>query len=797
MKLKYGFLLIILPFLITACSSTRKLQEHEYMLTKNSIVVKDKKSDEFDNLQYLIRPVTNRKFLFTNLRTVVYGWDAKVKKNGTTKEPWLKRKIGEPPVLLDSSQIDYSVGQLQLQLRKMGYFSPEISTDIVHRKSDYKKVNVNYTITVHKPHYVREIHYDIALPEFRRIILLDTANSLLKTGMQYNENRIIEERNRIANLIRDNGYYYVNNHIVTIEVDTINSAEHRNKNGYKTLSLTIIVNLDYIQNANLKERMLYKYQFDKVYIHTNYDLSTTEGLPLDTIRFISIRDKSDSTIYYFITQKSDKKKWENRIYRDFKYRTITDNIFTKKGENYSQNAYNKSYNRLRGLNNFSIINIEFTENLYLLDTMQKIGVLNANYKLTRSKLHSTAIEGSARSDKFNLAFSYSNKNLFKGAEQFTINLYGGYYYYNLFSNSETRKANSESRYYDIGLNASLSFPRLLFLKNVQKSDAIKYSTLMRAGINYNAKLSRLKINISWAYNWTPNNHISHSIALLNINTYDTTRRVSALSDYPQGYKHRFDKTIDFAPAYFLNYAAPFKNSNHNLRMSLNLQSSGFLIFALNEAFRGKRDWMFPNSNGYNYNTYVSGMLSLRYYYTINRKNSIATRLNLGVAVPYDFDHRSSNNYLPFENGFSVGGANSIRGWGYRLLGPGTYGTTNYLERTGDVLIEMNLEYRGSIWKAFKYGIFVDAGNIWLIGDDEGLTGGSFEINTFYKQFAVSAGVGLRLDFNFFLIRIDYGLPLANPGLPEGKRIIRSEWFKKDSGYWDFWQGFQIAIGHAF
>lgn len=789
------------------------------MLMKNSVTLQDSRSEEFDDLQYLLRPVPNRKFLFTNLRTAVYvNSKPKIKKNGTVKEGWLKRKIGEPPVLLDTSQIDYSVNQLQLQLRKLGYFSPEIQTEIQHKRANPKKVTVNYRVKVNNPHFVRAVNYTISQPEFRRIILLDTANSLLKPDMQYNESLIIEERNRIADHIRDQGYYYVNNNLILIEVDTLDASLHLNNLGMKTLSLNIIVDPSHVRSEAIRERMLYKYEFDKVYIHTNYDLATTQDEALDTVKFYSYRDKSDSTVYYFITPKFISKKGKSKIYKDFKYRTITDNIFTKRGDSYTHFSYNKSYTRLRGLENFSIINIEFFDNRSALDSVFRTGRLDVQYKLTRSKLNSVALEGSARNDKLNLSFSYTNKNLFKGAEYFTINLYAGWYYYNLFS-SDRNTQEAYKNYFDIGVNTSLSYPRLLFLKNIQKSNAIKYSTAIRLGVNYNDLYKRLKINVAATYSWNPKFNIAHSISPININTYDTSRRVgTAIENYPSDYRQRFSKSMDISIPYLFNYTAPIRNKNHNFRMSLEAKSSGLLIYGMEELFRekGGERWTFFD---YQYTKYESGFLSLRYFYTINKKNSIAMRFNAGAAFSYG---RKEDQYLPFESGFSVGGANSIRGWGYRLLGPGGFNTDVYMERTGDIVLEYSLEYRGSIWKAFKYGIFLDVGNIWMrkeypemdavaesfsekyrneaveVKKDPLLT--SQFTKDFYKQLAVSAGLGIRLDFNFFLIRIDYGIPIYDPSAPIyiGK-TINSQWFKKTEmtgKYWNFWQGFQIAIGHA-
>ena len=791
-----SFLLIL--WLFASCSSTKHLKENEYMLTKNAVVMEDVKGQEFDDLVYLLRPEINRKFASViNMKTMIYAsFQPKVKKDGTEKDStfraWM-RKRGEEPVLLDSIQIENSISQLKIAMKKKGFFEAEIAPEVVFKRN--QKVQVSYHVTANAPYFVREINYNVSIPEFRRIILLDTANSLLKKGVRYDEELILQERSRITSLIRNVGYYYVNNALITVEVDTLYSCSLLDKNQNKTLALDILVNFDNYKNPEQKEQALYKYTFNTVYIHSNYQLNS-DLVSYDTTSFYSHRNKSDSTTYYFITIEDSNRKETNKPYRDFKYKTLTDIIYTKNGVLYSPSHYDRSYRRLNELNNFNIINIEFIEDPTKRDTLKKEGVLDVRYRLTRSKLHTFAAEFDIRSDKTNLSFTYSNKNIFKGAERLNINAYGGIYYYNIFLKRNDDR-NPKKVYGDVGGSISLDLPRLFVFKQTQNIEAIRYSTSIKFAGNYNEYFKRLMLSASLTYQWSPNYNISHSLTPISISTIDTSRSVvRSIENYPSEYKAKFGKNLLMALNYNFNYLYPFKNKQHNFRLSVNFESSGALLLGLNKLDNmvQKRDTIW-NILGYQYATYEMAELTLRYTYTINSKNSIATRFNLGTVIPfYDF----YNNVVPFERSLYLGGANSMRAWGFRSLGPGSYYNDQYIERTGDLKVELNLEYRGTIYKAFKYGIFVDMGNIWMLREYAEMPGANFKFDSFYKEIALGVGAGIRLDFKFFLIRLDYGIPLYNPNVPEGySRWINSSWRTGDKPFWRIGQGFQFAIGHAF
>lgn len=249
--------------------------------------------------------------------------------------------------------------------------------------------------------------------------------------------------------------------------------------------------------------------------------------------------------------------------------------------------------------------------------------------------------------------------------------------------------------------------------------------------------------------------------------------------------------------YNFNYLVPFseENRNNNMRLSVNFESSGLLLKGLNALFTPDHRWVFNqntlDSTGYDYSTYEKLEFTWNYTYKINSNNAFATRMNVGAIVPLD-----KQSYVPYEKGFFMGTSNSMRGWGYRGLGPGAYEHGRDSLFTGDIKIEWNIEYRGTLYRSFKYGLFCDIGNIWLAHKNEDMPNADFAFNRFYKEFAMNVGVGIRLDFDFFVIRVDYAVPILDPTRTSIGRWINDEWTRGNHPIrWA--DGLKIAIGYAF
>lgn len=798
MKKVLPLLIFATALLFSACSPTRVLKENEYMLLRNNVEVKGAPSTDFDNLKSYCRPIPNDRFLTIFLvkpRLYAMGMPTP-DKNGIIKDTkfkkWLREKVGEAPVLLDSAEIDNSVDQLQIVMKQSGYFDADISYQVKHNKHNNKKVKVNYLINANEPYRISNITYNIDIPEYKKIVILNKDETLLEPGMLYNEEIISDELTRIINLIRDEGYYYVEKSIISCEVSYDPPQDSLNTNPH-TVSLEIIMKIPSNDNAS---RYLYKYTYNNVYVYTNYSALDNLIHHYDTVRFHS-RDKNDHTRYYFITPHYD---WLEKPIRDFHYGTLANAIYSKRDVPYSQIVRRRSSQAISQLDNFSYYSIEFKENEKLLDTINRTGVLDSYYYLTPMKIHSIGGQLDLRNDKSAISFSYTNRNIFKGAEHLTINVSGGYFYYSL---TNLFRHNTTYAYPEFGVGATLTFPNLFLFNKTQKATGIRYSTSVNASINYNGLYRRLMYNVGMTYNWSPSYYLNHSVSPIDISTINNSDRRAArllnYDNYPESYQSRFGKFFLLSFKYSMNYLVPFKvtQNKHNMRISVNFESSGLLLKGLNALITPEDRWTISrnklDSTGYNYSSFEKLEATWNYTYKINKNNSFATRLSAGAMIPLDKDSR-----IPYERGFYLGTSNSMRGWGYRGLGPGAYEHGKDSLYTGDIKIEWNLEYRGTLYKSFKYGIFSDIGNIWLAQKNDDMPNAEFDFNRFYKELAIDVGVGLRLDFNFLILRIDYAIPIYDPSRTSYGPWINSVWFDKNTPRKFRWgTGLKIAIGYAF
>lgn len=779
----------LICILFASCSSVRHLPEGQSMVVKNNVTVTDAKSPDFDDLKSYVRPVTNKKFLdIVRIKTVFYDWGQPTyNKKGETVDNkfkgFLRNKMGEPPAILDSVEINNSLSQLKTVMKQLGYFDATIDYSVEFRGKKKKKAVVNYTITANEPYFVSNIDYDIPISEYKKIVVLNHNKTLLENGMQYNESVITDEITRILDLIRNEGYYYVEKSLIKCDVN-FDDADSANPDPH-TVSLSLVINV-----PEESPKYLYKYYFQDNYVFPNMQSNANQAQIFDSTHY-HWETKRDSANFIFMLPHGE----ELGSWKYLNPKTLANAIFTRSGNTFSQTARYRSSRTLNSLDNFDYINISFAENESLLDTINKIGYLDTYYRLMRKKQHSIGGQIDLRNDKSAISLNYTNRNLFKGGEHFTIKLSGGYFYYSL--NNLFKKGNIYS-YPEFGVAASLEFPNKIFLFNRHFSEtSVSRSTTLNFGVNYSGLFRRLIYNAAITYRWNPSYYTSHSLSPIDVSTINNDNRYFNYLDYPDSYRKKFWKFFMLSFKYSFNYLIPqfIDTRNHNMHLSVNFESSGLLLKGLNALFSKDDRWILSrnglDSIGYNYTTYEKLEVLWNYTYKINNKNSIAMRANMGFFIPLD-----KESFIPYEKGFYVGTSNSMRGWGYRGLGPGSYEHGADSLFTGDVKFEFNIEYRGTIYRTLKYGLFADLGNIWLSRKYDDMPGADFAFNRFYKELALDVGVGLRLDFNFFIIRIDYALPIYDPTRGANGRFINAKWFKAPN-HFKFTNGLKIAIGYAF
>lgn len=782
---------------MASCSSVQHLPEGQTMVVKNEVKVQDAKNPDFDNLKSYVRPVTNTKFLdLFRVKTVFYDWGRPTyDKNGELKDSkfkkFLREKMGEEPALLDSAAIVNSTDQLKIVMKQLGYFDASVDYQVIFIGNKAKKAKVEYYVTAREPYTISQVNYDIPIYEYKRIVVINQKETLLHPGMQYNEEIITNELTRIINLIRNEGYYYVEKSIIRCDVayDPVDSLG----NDPRSVQLTIVMNIP--QNENTS-RYLYKYYFNNIYV--NADLQQMAGVDFEyDTAYYQWKSNTDTANYYFIGTLYK----GSPTHKYFSKKVLANSIFTRTGNTYSQLSRAQSSRALQSLDNFDYISITFQENSALLDTVKKVGYLDAIYRLVRKKQHSVGGQLELRNDKSDISLTYMNRNLFKGAEHLTINLSGGYFYYSLNNLFKNNKAYS---YPEFGFSATLDIPNRLFLFDRHLDEnSISRVTSISAGVNYSGVYRRLMYNASLTYKWMPSNFFSYSLSPIDVSTINNNdKRYSRLlnyDDYPLSYQNKFGKFFLLSTKFSFNFLVPklMETRKHNMHLTVNLESSGLLLKGLNAIISPNERWVLSknklDSIGYNYTTFEKMEILWNYTYTINNNNALAMRADMGVMIPLD-----KGSHIPYDKGFYVGTSNSMRGWSYRGLGPGSYKHDMDTLYTGEVKMEFNIEYRGTLYRSLKYGLFMDAGNIWLARKEADMPGADFAFDRFFKEIAVDVGVGLRLDLNFFVIRVDFAVPIFDPSRDDlhGGPVINMDWFNQPHRYRIF-DGLKLAIGYAF
>jgi hypothetical protein len=376
-----------------------------------------------------------------------------------------------------------------------------------------------------------------------------------------------------------------------------------------------------------------------------------------------------------------------------------------------------------------------------------------------------------------------------------ISAFGSIFYYKWLNTLIKKEIedNNNLIYGEVGGEVSLIFPRLLMLPKYQDINFWAYSTEIKFAASYSQLFTRLNLQLAYTYRWSPKRSLTHAVSPVELATLDirSTRNLY-IDKYPTSYQQKFDKFFLPSAKYMLIYKPLFRNSSHILNINFSFETVGLLLYSINSMVNKNETWKVMNS--FNYGTYEKLDFNLTHVKIFNKNNAFATHFVFGMAIPF-----RKGAIIPFERSFYVGGANSMRGWTFRQLGPGGFAanTEHFIERVGDMKLELNLEHRGTIYKAIKYGVFTDIGNVWLLSKYEGMPNAEFSFSNFYKQIAFCVGAGLRLDFRFLIIRLDYGLPIYDPSKNSENQWINNKWFDKKNKLWSATQGIQFGIGYAF
>lgn len=766
----YIYTLIIA--LCTSCSVSKFIPEDKYLLDEVKIVseTKEVKPSLFNSY---VRQNPNAKW-FNMVKIPMHTYCI----SGMDSSKWINRffrKIGDAPVIYDESVTMKSQGEIEKAVRNMGYMGATVQLD---KKVKKNKMKLAYRIQAGRPYIVRHVAYDIDDLVISDYMQQDSAQSLLSPGMIFDVNVLDAERQRITKLLQNKGYYKFNKDFLVYSADTARNT--------------------YLVDLTLK---LLPYQRKKEDVpgrHQQYNVRNVNFLADNEI--ISVQnetlDEYDS-LYY---------KGYNMYYKDkifLRPKMLVEFNRLRSGELYSEQDVQNTYKNLGRLRALKYSNIRFHE-VNDKDSTQ----LDAYVLLAKSQNKSVAfeIEGTNSAGDLGAAasVSFNHRNVFKGSEGFNIKVRGAYEAITGLGSSQDYV---NDNYMEYGIESSLNFPEFMF-PFLSSDFKKKIKATSEVGIKFNSQIrpefSRTLASASWSYKWSDRKRIQHRFDLIDVNYVYMPHKSSGFEEYLDSmiYKNSllaasYRNLLIVRMGYNFTYNSAGntmmrtpKTNSYSIRV--NFEEAGNLLYGMSKLVhstpKAEEGYVLANIP---FAQYVKADFDFAKNYMIDPRNSFVFHIGVGVACPY-----GNSKILPFEKRYFSGGANSVRGWSVRALGPGIYkgsedGRMNFINQAGDIKLDLNVEYRTHLFWKLNGAAFVDAGNIWTIRDDSEQEGGVFKFNEFYKQIAVAYGLGIRFDLDYLILRFDGGMKAVNPAGTGKDRypIIRPRLSR------DF--AFHFAVGYPF
>ena len=743
---KYSCLMwMAMTILLSACNTVKFVPQGKYLLNDVKVQVEDTKDVLGSDLIKYVQQKQNTEILgFWKLQLGIYNTASLDTTKWTSKNA---RKIGEAPVVFSEEMTDASMKQLERAMNNKGYFRAQVDTSMVVKD---RKVDLVYHVQARTPYLIRK--YEVDLDHDDLYFSAVSERSLVKVGDRFDADVLNQECQRVASAMRNRGYFYFGTEYLRFVVD---SLQVKQKVDVKMCLQSYVKDM----SEEERQRLFSRYKIGKVYFHIDYDM---DMVPEDEDMYSSYKDG------YVFTWVGKKFLRDKVLMRNFPIRP---------GDRYRELIVERAYTRMNQLAPVKYVDISFEQ--------VSSDELDCHVVLSRSKLNSftTELEGTYSAGDWGIAagVGYSNKNLFQGAEE--LNVDGRVSY-------EWRQ--NGGRALESKASAALRFPMNISVElgyNYQNRPEEYNRSIFNAGLRY--QLNQRRVGLT------------HQFSLLDISYVNLPWISDAFKEQflqstnilKYSYENHFIVGCGYSGAYTTYRSRhPYRSF---VNVNYNIETAGNLLRALSKPLKFKTD---EESGNYillntQYAQFTKADVGVTYNHVIHPSHRLVWHADVGLAVPY-----GNSQTIPFEKRYFAGGSNSVRGWAARTLGPGSYkGSGDWIDfnnQSGDIRLNLSMEYRAKVWSIFELAAFVDAGNIWTIYDYEAQPGGHFKWTEFYKQIALAYGVGLRLDFTFFIFRIDFGVKLYDPGFLSVDKA--KAWRTVGNGLnWADDMAFHFAIGYPF
>jgi outer membrane protein insertion porin family len=761
----HSCILISLLISVVSCRSIKYVPEGDFLYTGSELQIHTSESKSYikklhSEVEKQIRPKPNLRLLGLPLKLNLYSFLGKPKKSKGFKYNFL-RKFGEAPVLFSSVNPSYTQKALAAALYNRGFFDAEV-TYTIKKNEKKKKANIVYMVQSGPTYRIDTLINKVTDTAIVRIIEANRDKSKIKKGRRYNLDRLKEDRERINNLLKNDGYYKFNPDYLLYQADTSGARS--------------AVSMSLKLKPQTPTYSLRRYTMSEVFV---------------------ILDSSYTEKYYY--RKTDTVKIDHVVLalnKDFNPHPIAQYVYLKDSSYYSRENQRLTVSRLMGMNLFKYVDIQITE----VDSSHLSAYIHLSPLPKRSITAETQLV--SKSNNFigpGINLTFTDRNVFKGGEKLSLGFHG----------SVETQLNGQFKglyTYEFGPQLSLTFPRFIVPFKVKPSSYFTPNTIFSSSYTFLNRVNYFEmrtLQISFGYKWKETLSKEHYLKPINI-SYFNIRNLSpdftSLLNQNPAMRRRYEDQLIVGTAYSYTYNQQvYPNRKNQFYFNGNAEIAGNTMQVANMLL-GEPE----NSNGAKtiasvaYAQYARFDIDLRNYYKTTKRSIFASHFVLGIGVPY-----GNSKALPFSKAFFSGGANSLRAFPVNSVGPGTYRLPDtlqsayFIQQGGDIKLELSGEYRFPIVSIIKGAFFVDAGNVWLYRKDNTFPGGEFKMKKAWTELAVGGGFGLRVDLSFFIIRLDLATPFRKPWMEEGKKWVlddisigKSEWRKQNLIL-------NIAIGYPF
>ena len=755
-----------MAIIMSSCSINRFIPEGKNLVQSNKVVIEGEKTQiSKSELSTYITLKPYKSTFQTKIPNWIYYKSERRPNNKIWK--WLNEKFGRDPIYYDPTGTNNSANQMMRYLNNVGYFHSKVTHTVKSRK---KRAKITYHVYPTQPYTINKIEYVINDSLIRSYIMFDSSKFELNEGDIYNAYTLNNVREIITERMKNSGYFYFSRDNIYFEVDS-NFMNH---------SLGITMRL---KENNLAYK---KYYIRDIKVFPDYSVMRMNDKPTDSATLqveAGMRKRPNTWDFYYFGKPQVKPQ------------TFSQSINIIEGLPYNLRSVTNTYKNLGNFRLFRNVNIEF-DTISTPDDSRNL--LDCRITMQQNDVHSVTLQTEGTNSDGDLgikgSLAYTNKNIFHGAETFQLSLKSGLEVQKLLGTELTESGKKVFNTKEFGITASLLFPKFLSpISFLDFSRDYQPTTSINLGFNSQVRYyySRYITTASYSYDWKSNYRTGHIFTPINLNSVKIADINETFQSYldaetSQRKKDQYTSHLILGTRYSYTYNSQrFNKQGSFFYLRTDLESSGNLLSLFNNTKLITETDGHHELFGIRYAQYLRGCVDFRQHLDLGHQNWFVLRQFIGLGLPY-----GNSRDLPFERSFYGGGANGLRGWIYRTVGPGAYApTSDDMERTGDLQLEFNAEYRFPIYNIFNGALFVDAGNVWAYYPNESMPNSEFRFNSFYNQLAMDAGFGLRIDVSFLILRLDLAYAMRNP-------------YQDETGnHWRFGNGdnlrLQVGLGYPF